>query len=80
MKKIINAPNAVVSEMLQGIEKANPKIIYYPGAEVIARKEKINWRALLRCDKYYFYPLTKHHVTRVHKSIHSIHTLSHAQI
>lgn len=40
MKKIINAPNAVVSEMLQGIEKANPKIIYYPGAEVIARKEK----------------------------------------
>lgn len=40
MKKIINDPNAVVSEMLQGIEKANPKIIYYPGAEVIARKEK----------------------------------------
>ena len=47
MKKIINAPNAVVSEMLQGIEKANPKIIYYPGAEVIARKEKTDGRSAL---------------------------------
>ena len=40
MKKIINDPSAVVSEMLQGIEKANPKVVYYSGAEVIARKEK----------------------------------------
>ena len=28
MKKIINNPNAVVEEMLQGIEIANPDVLY----------------------------------------------------
>ena len=41
MKKIINNPNNVVSEMLEGMAKANPKIKYLgEGVEVIARKEK----------------------------------------
>jgi dihydroxyacetone kinase-like protein len=41
MKKIINNPNDVVSEMLQGLEKANPSVVYGgAGVEVIARKEK----------------------------------------
>ncbi|MDO5563537.1 MAG: dihydroxyacetone kinase subunit DhaK, partial [Synergistaceae bacterium] len=38
MKKIINAPENVVSEMLAGIEIANPDVRYLPGSEVIARK------------------------------------------
>lgn len=41
MKKIINNPNNVVTEMLQGIVKANPQLEYFPGVEVIARKEKV---------------------------------------
>ncbi|MFA6505918.1 MAG: dihydroxyacetone kinase subunit DhaK [Treponemataceae bacterium] len=40
MKKIINHPNAVVSEMLEGFVKANPALEYFPGVEVIARKNK----------------------------------------
>lgn len=40
MKKIINQPNDVVSEMLQGIEKAYPELVYFEGAEVIARRKK----------------------------------------
>lgn len=39
MKKIINNPDNVVSEMLQGIEIANPKVKYLRGDEVIAKKE-----------------------------------------
>lgn len=41
MKKIINNPNNVVSEMLQGLAKANPAVVYLgEGVEVIARREK----------------------------------------
>lgn len=41
MKKIINDPNHVVSEMLAGLAKANPNVVYAgEGVEVIARKEK----------------------------------------
>ena len=41
MKKIINNPNEVVSDMLRGMAKANPKIRYLgEGVEVIARAEK----------------------------------------
>ncbi|MGJ4850475.1 dihydroxyacetone kinase subunit DhaK [Bacillota bacterium Meth-B3] len=41
MKKIINHPNQVVSDMLQGLAKANPAVSYLgEGVEVIARKEK----------------------------------------
>lgn len=41
MKKIINDSNHVVSEMLAGLAKANPNVVYAgEGVEVIARKEK----------------------------------------
>ena len=41
MKTIINNPNEVVSDMLRGMAKANPKIRYLgEGVEVIARAEK----------------------------------------
>ena len=41
MKKIINNPNEVVSDMLKGLAKANPNVVYLgEGVEVIARKEK----------------------------------------
>lgn len=40
MKKIINDPDLVVSETLQGLALANPDVEYIPGVEVIARKEK----------------------------------------
>ena len=41
MKKIINDPNRVVTEMLQGMAKANPDLRYLgEGVEVIARREK----------------------------------------
>lgn len=40
MKKIINKPNDVVTEMLQGFVKANPELVYFEGTEVIAKKEK----------------------------------------
>lgn len=38
MKKIINSPDKVVSEMLAGIETAHPDLRYLPGSEVIARR------------------------------------------
>jgi len=40
MKKIINNPNQVVSEMLIGLAKSNPKLMYSEGLEVISRKQK----------------------------------------
>lgn len=41
MKKIINDPNAVVSDMLSGLAKANPHVVYAgEGVEVISRREK----------------------------------------
>lgn len=41
MKKLINNPNDVVTEMLQGLAKSNPKILYsQQGLEVISRREK----------------------------------------
>jgi len=41
MKKLINNPNQVVTEMLQGLAKANPNVIYAgEGVEVISRKDK----------------------------------------
>lgn len=38
MKKLINRPEDVVSEMLQGLSMSNPKLEYFPREEVIARK------------------------------------------
>lgn len=38
MKKIINNPENVVSEMLKGIEISNPNVKYIPEMEVISRK------------------------------------------
>ena len=35
MKKIINNPNAVVEEMLQGIEIANPDVLYEDRKSVV---------------------------------------------
>lgn len=40
MKKLINNPENVVDEMLQGIEKAYPNLTYVKGSGVIARKNK----------------------------------------
>lgn len=41
MKKIINNPNDVVTEMLRGLAKSNPNLVYSDdGLEVISRKEK----------------------------------------
>ncbi|SDJ87815.1 dihydroxyacetone kinase subunit DhaK [Natronincola ferrireducens] len=40
MKKIINNPNHVVTEMLQGIVKAHPELQYFEGVEVICKKDK----------------------------------------
>lgn len=40
MKKIINDPNQVVSDMLKGIEKANPQLRYIPDVEVITKRQK----------------------------------------
>lgn len=40
MKKIINDPIHVVSEMLEGFVKANPKLKYCKEFEVISKKEK----------------------------------------
>lgn len=39
MKKLMNNPNDIVSEMLQGLVFANPDIEYFPGEEVVARKK-----------------------------------------
>ena len=40
MKKIINNPNDVVSQCLEGMELAHPELLYTPGLEVISRREK----------------------------------------
>ena len=40
MKKIINDAGLVVTEMLEGIGRANPQLVYYRELEVIARREK----------------------------------------
>ncbi|MFZ7134596.1 MAG: dihydroxyacetone kinase subunit DhaK [Eubacteriales bacterium] len=40
MKKVINNPENVVHDMLSGIDKINPSIVYYPEFEVIVRKER----------------------------------------
>lgn len=40
MKKLINNPDHVVSEMLKGIEKAHPELVYHEGYEVISRRCK----------------------------------------
>ena len=40
MKKIINDSDLVVTEMLQGLAKANPDVEYIPDVEVIHRKNK----------------------------------------
>ena len=40
MKKIINNPQNVVTEMLQGMANAHPELVYVDGLEVISRKTK----------------------------------------
>lgn len=40
MKKLINDPDRVVTEMLEGMAVTNPNIIYHKDFEVIARKNK----------------------------------------
>jgi len=40
MKKIINNPNDVVSQSLEGMELAHPELLYTPELEVISRREK----------------------------------------
>lgn len=40
MKKFINAPDTVVSDMLAGLAAANPEVCYDPEGEVIYRKVK----------------------------------------
>ncbi len=40
MKKIINDVNEVVSDALKGMEKAHKNLVYVPGLEVIAKREK----------------------------------------
>lgn len=42
MKKLINSPNFVVTEMLEGIALTNPNVIYHKEYNVIARKNKYN--------------------------------------
>lgn len=41
MKKIINAPNMVVTEMLEGISIINPTVKYISEFEVIVKKQKV---------------------------------------
>ena len=40
MKKIINNPNDVVSQSLEGMALAHPELVYTPELEVISRREK----------------------------------------
>lgn len=40
MKKIINSPDHVVSEMLEGMVKCHPELVYFKDTEVVARKVK----------------------------------------
>lgn len=42
MKKLINLPDNVVSDMLEGVARVRPDLIYIPKFEVITRKDKIN--------------------------------------
>jgi dihydroxyacetone kinase-like protein len=42
MKKIINNPEEVVSEMLQGLVKANPLLQYFKDLEVVSKIDKEN--------------------------------------
>jgi len=39
-KKLINAPETVVSDMLRGLAASNPALCYHEGVEVISRREK----------------------------------------
>ena len=47
MKKIMNNPNDVVKEMLQGMEKACPQLRYIPECNVMVRRSKGDKVALL---------------------------------
>ncbi len=47
MKKIINDPNHVVKEMLQGMVKLSPKVKLLPGYDVVVRAEKADKVAIL---------------------------------
>lgn len=47
MKKIMNEPNQVVSELLQGMELAHPRLKYTEKLEVISRREKSNKVAVI---------------------------------
>jgi len=47
MKKIINEPTKVVSELLKGMELAHPELVYTEKLEVIARREKSNKVAVI---------------------------------
>jgi dihydroxyacetone kinase-like protein len=47
MKKIINEPTRVVSELLKGMELAHPELVYTEKLEVIARREKGNKVAVI---------------------------------
>jgi phosphoenolpyruvate---glycerone phosphotransferase subunit DhaK len=47
MKKIINEPTQVVSELLKGMELAHPELVYTEKLEVIARREKSNKVAVI---------------------------------
>lgn len=40
MKKIINGPDTVVSDMLKGLSLAHPSLKYLPGVEVITRADR----------------------------------------
>lgn len=47
MKKIMNEPTQVVSELLQGMELAHPQLKYTEKLEVISRREKSNKVAVI---------------------------------
>lgn len=47
MKKIINEPTKVVSELLKGMELAHKELVYTEKLEVIARREKSNKVAVI---------------------------------
>lgn len=47
MKKIINKPEHVVSELLKGMELSHPELVYTEKLEVIARREKSDKTAVI---------------------------------
>lgn len=47
MKKIINKPEHVVSELLKGMELSHPELVYTEKLEVIARREKRDKTAVI---------------------------------